>query len=144
MFFYEELEELMLSPNMAPVVQLLGGFELTFRPVTSEVVFCFCRRYLFKFTFEMFVDVVGLSVTNTFIPNEILVAKVTENDRVRVSIKLWDLVRAKLMPKAICTFLENVDSNLLVEGVESFYFLSDNCDVMLDFIQSEALLLLAV
>ena len=92
----------------------------------------------------MFIDIVGLSVTNTFIPNEILVAKVTENDRVRVSIKLWDLVRAKLMPKAICTFLENVDSNLLVGGVESFYFLSDNCDVMLDFIQSEALLLLAV
>ena len=92
----------------------------------------------------MFIDIVCLSVTNTFIPNEILVAKVTENDRVRVSIKLWDLVRAKLMPKAICTFLENVDSNLLVGGVESFYFLSDNCDVMLDFIQSEALLLLAV
>ena len=32
------------------------------------------------------------------------------------------------MPKAICMFLENVDSSLLVEGVENFYFMSDIFD----------------
>ena len=89
----------------------------------------------------MFVDVVCLSVTNMFIPNELLVTKVTEYDQVRVSIKLWDLIRAKLMPKAICTFLENVNSGLLVEGVENFYYLSDVFDAMLDFIQTEDRLL---
>ena len=45
------------------------------------------------------------------------------------------------MPKAICTFLENVDSSQLVEGVENFYFLSDIFDFMLDLIQTEARLL---
>ena len=82
-----------------------------------------------------------MSVRNTFIPNKILVTKVTENDQVRVSINMWYLVRAKLMSEAICTFLENVNSSLLVEGVENFYFLSDLFDVMLDFIQTEARLL---
>ena len=58
-----------------------------------------------------------LSVTNTIIPNELLVTKITENDQVRKSIKLWDPIRVKLITKAICTFLENVNSSLLEEGV---------------------------
>ena len=93
----------------------------------------------------MGVIVVCLSVTATFIPNEFLVTKVTEYDQVkdqfRVSIKLWYPIRVKLMTKAICTFLENVESSLLEEGVENFNFFSDIFNVMLDFIQSEARLL---
>ena len=91
----------------------------------------------------MCVDVVCFSVTATFIPYELLVTKVTEYDKVqvRVSIKLWYPIRVKLMTKAICTFLENVESSLLEEGVENFNFFSDIFNVMLDFLQSEARLL---
>ena len=131
----------MFTPHMPPKVQLLRGFEPTSRPVTSEVIFGFRRRYLFKFTSEMSIDVVCLPVTNTFIPNEFLVTEVTENNQVIVSIKLWYLVSAKLRPKAIYRILENVDSSLLVGGVENFYFLGDIFNVTLDFIQNRAGLL---
>lgn len=84
----------------------------------------------------MDINAVGLTVTDPFIPCELLVAKFTENDQVKVSINLWDSIRAKLQLKPIYTILKKVDGSLLVEGVKNFYFLRNIFDVMLDFIQT--------
>ena len=75
---------------------------------------------------------VCLSVRNTFIPNELLVTKVTENDQVRVSISSepsW------CQRQSVCSWRTSI------AGVENFYFLSDIFDFMLDFIPTEARLL---
>ena len=92
----------------------------------------------------MDIDLVGLTVTDPFIPNELLVTKFTENDQIKASINLWYRITANLTPKVICTFLENVNSSRLVELVKNFYFLSNIFDVMLDVIQTDSLLLLLV